>query len=182
MLLSIVIVAILFLLCCCSGVAARLPQEPLRLRLNLQAPSAEALRNRLTEKLRGKDVQLSGGAEEGCAVRSDSLVVPVGAVCRFSLPTSTTLNRQLVLSLNRSGSGGNAVAAQLAQQVQTKEVTSGETVRKGANPAALDVYRQQGGGAGRKTATLTLRDCTVDQMPKGLEELQLKACTLDIGK
>jgi hypothetical protein len=172
--LALLVGGVLALLFCCSGVAGRAPQGPFRLRLDLQAPAAAWLRGLLTEKLRARDLRLRGGAEAGCAIRGDRLLVPAGAVCEFAIPTSSRRTRQLALGLF----SGSTAAVQLDQELDgQKPMVIAETLKPGGERLTLDVYRSQE----KREAQLTLQGCSLDQAAPE-QEGQPAQCAVKIGE
>lgn len=177
--LSIVVGVALSLLFCCSGLVGRLSQGPLRLQLNLQAPSVAWLRSRMTEKLHGKDLQLRAGAEASCAIQGERLLIPIGTSCEFAITASANRTRQLALALPADGSGGDAVAIRLDQELDEQNPMSvEETLHRDGDPLTLDVYRSRAQGEAR----LILQDCALGKDFKLPGEGVTVGCTVMIEK
>lgn len=119
--------------------------------LDLQAPSAEQLRSRLTRKLEGGELQLAAGGQDGCRREGNLLAVPEGITCVFSIPANPDRTRQARLALSGAG---QSVGVELGQE---NALTVEETLERGQDPLELDVFRN----ADDQPAVLTFQDCAV---------------------
>lgn len=167
--LLFLILLLVFLCLLCSGSTLLSRRPPARGQVNLQAPSLEGLRSRLTVKIKGSDLALRSG--EGCAVQGERLLAPQGAACVFVIPASERSTRQLVLALR---SPATSAALNL---VQPKALSVDKTLAAGEGPYALDIY----GNPDRPDARLTITGCQVPP-PENEEEEQdaPRVCVLEI--
>ncbi|HEX7974333.1 MAG TPA: hypothetical protein VF498_07985 [Anaerolineales bacterium] len=157
--------ALVVLCLSCFGLN-RLAAPPLRLRLDLQAPSLDQIRNRLTVKIKGSELRLRQG--DGCSASGSQVVVPIHTTCEFGIPISASSTRQLVLL---AGASGGKVSLHLAQP---KYLSLDQSLAGGDAPARLDIYRNPNRGE----ATFILTDC----QPAKSASIQLDRCFFDIGK
>lgn len=167
----VVFVLLLAVLCsCCAGSGLLSRRPPAFRHVDLQAPSLDQLRRRLTIKLKGADLVLKSG--QGCAVQGETLLVPPEAVCIFAIPASDRFTRQLVLVLDAPASSAALT------MVQPKAVSVDKTLAPGEEPYALDIYRNPD----KVEALLTIRDCRLPQ-PEGDGATALPgACVLEIRR
>jgi hypothetical protein len=175
--LVILISVVLVVLCCCSGQVGRSPDGQIPLKLDMQAPSADWLRSRLNEKIHGSQLSLRTGAEAGCAIQGELILVPVETSCEFTIPSAANRTRQLTLVVPGDGSGGDSVTYQLSQVLDNNNPWSvEETLKRGDDPLALDVFRSQE----RAIALLILQECTLGKDFKSPEEGHVLVCKVAI--
>ncbi len=160
-LIFLILLLVAFCLCCASSgfLGRRLPTFR---QIDLQAPSLQQLRQRLTIRLKGSDLTLMSGT--GCTAQDENLSVPQGTTCVFAIRTSDRFTRQLVLALQ---SPAISVDVQLTQP---KAISVDSTPAPGNAPFSLDIYAN----SDRPFADVTLQNC---QMPKSKTPL---ACVLKI--
>lgn len=125
--------------------------NPTGLSLDLQAPSAGEIRNRLTVKFKSEEITVSSGADDGCRVLPDRIIVPVDTDCELTMKASPMWTKQLLLVL---AGGGRSVDLELEQD---NALTVDKTLEAGQAPVPFDVYRHED----EAEATLTIDNCDI---------------------